>query len=401
MKAKGKNKKRLGFITLETINHFSKAAFTSLISLVVIRNTGEEVWGSFVPFLIGVELALTLLNWGQKPYLLRSFSLESFSISKSWSISFWSRLILFLPILVLLGFMPYSAEIIGYCLAWTGMRFFTHSLEPVVQYSRTYLTSIVSEVLALIVAVGILLLSEEITLTVLFNAMVFSSLSKAVVLFIILPRGQLNMPKWFEIKSFLFSAFPFFLLGFVGLLQSKVDLYLVSWLMPKVQIAFYQVLIGFLIILQTSAFVIIGPFQKNIYRMSSESLRQVKQQFLWLGIIIVTFGSVISVILLKWLYLFDVDFFIAPLIVFYVLPSFWYMLESQVLIKHKELYYLSFSAVLSTLLGAIIIYFTIQSYGVMGALIGGITSRLIFTVLISYKYERVISRPQSTVDKHG
>ncbi len=382
---------RLRFISQESLNYVSKASFTSIISLIVIRFSSDVIWGKFVPFLIGIEFALTILNWGQKTYLVRSFSLESFNIFNSWSISFWSRLILFIPVLVLLGFMPYSIEIIAYCTVWMCIRYFTNSIEPVIQYSRKYVTSIISEVLALVVAVIILLLFQEITLTLLFKAMLISNLSKALVLATILPQGELNLPKWKEIKSFLISAFPFFLLGLVGLLQSKVDLYVVSWLMPETQVAFYQVLVGFLIILQTSAFVIIGPFQKNIYRMSSGSLRQVKHKFLGLGIVIVSCGSIVAIIILKWLYLFKVSYFLAPMIVLYVLPTFWYMVESQVLIKHNHLYYLSAAAVLSTMLGAIIIYFTIPSYGVVGALTGGIISRLVFMTLISFKYKRAVS----------
>lgn len=389
LRVDSKARERIGYVTMEGINHFLKPAFTSIISLLVIRFSGEEIWGEFVPYLVTIELLLSYLNWGQKPYLTKSFSMESYNISNAWYTAFISRLVLFVPIAFLVLLLPLSTKEIGLCLIWIVLRYFTYSLESVIQFTRKYKTSIMAETSSLIVGVVMILWTQNITVFYLLLVMSLSMLVKSVVLFKLVPKGAVYIPSYHDAQLFLRKAFPFFLLALLGLFQSRVDLYIVTLKMPSSEIAFYHVLSSFLIILQTGSLIILGPFQKNIYRMNTNSIKRIKKKFFFLGILFSSLGAIVVFALLEWLYLFEFNLILLPLIFLYTLPSFWYMIESHILVKHHKEILLSYTSLGSIIVGAVITLSLIQQFGIEGALIGGISSRVIFSVLISILYRRM------------
>jgi hypothetical protein len=173
-------------------------------------------------------------------------------------------------------------------------------------------------------------------------------------------------------------------LSIVGLVQAKIDLYLVTLKMLPSDIAFYQVLSGFLIMMQTGAFLILAPFQKNIYRMNSASLKALKRKYFAMGIALTLLGSGVIVAVLHLLYRFEFSGWIILFLSLYILPLFAYIIESQVLLKvHKEKQLL-FSTACSAIVGFTVCYFAIPQWGVYGALIGGIFARIVIASLVIF-----------------
>ena len=377
-----KTQKRIGFISLEAINHFLKPAFTSLMSLIVIRWTGDEIWGLFVPFLIGIELLLTVLNWGQKPYLIRAFSLRSDTIGYSWFVALWSRSILLIPLFLVSWVVPLSFSQIAYCLIWILLRFFVQSLEPIIQFNRSYGRSILAELASLVVACVLLFAAEDVNLSWLFSVVIVAYGIKSILLAPLIPIQRFRFPVADEVMTYIRSALPFLLLSLLGLIQAKVDLYLVTWYMPESDIAYYQVLSGFLVIMQTGAFIILGPFQKNIYRMNAFSLSRMKRNYFLLGLVLVSVGSLAVVAALKWLFLFEIHQVLIPLIVAYNIPLFWYLIESQILLKNNREKDLLMATFISALFGFAVCYLGIPHWGIYGALVGGIFARVVIAVMV-------------------
>lgn len=379
-----KLKKRLGFVSLEAVNHFLKPAFTSLLSLLVIRLSSADVWGSFVPVLIGVELLMNYLNWGQKPYLLRSFSMKSAGLADVWLTAFVSRILLFLPILVFMWFLPLERTVLLLCLLWLFLRFFSQSFEPLIQYERKYSVSILAETLSIVLGCGVVYFSPEINLQSVLYAVLLGQGVKAAVLATLTPKVSFSRDWHHQITEYFTSAFPFLLLGLIGLLQAKIDLYLVTWLMPASDTAFYHVLSGFLVILQTGAFIILAPFVKNIYRMNSSSLYRLKNRYMTLGAAFTLVGALTVVAVLKWLYLFEVDAVLVLLIAAYNFPLFLYLIESQVLLKQERENQLLASTALSAIAGFGACYFLIPQMGIFGALVGGIFARFVIVAMVMF-----------------
>lgn len=377
-----KGSKRIGYITLEAINHFLKPAFTSLLSLIVIRFSGEEVWGLFVPLLISIELLMTFLNWGQKPYLLRAFSLESAGISNAWYTALIARTILVIPAVLILFFLNLSPFVMALCALWILPRFFNQSLDPIIQYNRKYSVAIVSEVFSILVSCAILFIRSEIGLYTILYAVISGQLIKGVILSRIVPSLDGLKIHQGTLTHYIIKAFPFVSLSLIGLIQAKVDLYIVAWLLPASDAAFYQVLSGFLVILQTVAFIVLAPFVKNIYRMNSSTLIKLKLKYTGIGLAITIVGSLIIAVVLQWLYLFEIKWVIIPLIMVYILPLFLYLIESQILLKHHQEGKLLAATSLSAIAGFIGCFFLIPEMGIIGALLGGIIARLVIVGMV-------------------
>ena len=106
MKAKFRIIKRTKYVGLEAINFVIKPLQTSLVSLLVIRLFNVDLWGDFVIFLVSIELFNTIINWGQKPFLLREFSLKPNEINKLWSKTVYARIPLLLISLLIMALTP-------------------------------------------------------------------------------------------------------------------------------------------------------------------------------------------------------------------------------------------------------------------------------------------------------
>jgi O-antigen/teichoic acid export membrane protein len=120
------------------------------------------------------------------------------------------------------------------------------------------------------------------------------------------------------------AAFPFFLLGFSGLLQSRVDLYFVSAYLPPGEIGRYQVFINFMIYLQSGAGLILVPFLKALYRLTYSRLVSLSLRMLALGGLVAGIALPLLAVGLRQVYglRYAPGFFLAGL--FIVLPLYFY-----------------------------------------------------------------------------
>jgi O-antigen/teichoic acid export membrane protein len=378
-------RKRVNWVILEGLTHTLKPLFTIAVSLLVIRWFAKAaLWGTIVEYLVIAELAVALANWGLKPYLLKEFSLTPKNQSKLWYQAILARSGLLVMSLVLVVAIFSEKENLFVLLAIISVRWIIGLFDPLIQYSRKYILAFWSDTLGIVLAIIGLLYFKPLSLNITLNILLFSYLIRLLPLAPLIPKYVRNelFPVYTELKR----SFPFWALGMAGLIQAKGDLYVVTYYLPKTDIAFYQVLIGFLILAQTGAAIIMGPFQKNIYRIKIHRITKLKQQYFALGILVTLLTSIAIFIAIKYIYGFNEEWYVMGMVFLYLIPLYAYLLESQFLLKanleHKLLQYTISSGVVNLAFS----FALVPVFGIYGALLSGIICRVVLVALVVNKF---------------
>lgn len=381
--------KRSIWIGLEGLNLFIKPVLGILISLIVIRDSGAELWGKAVLVLIVVEFSSSIVNWGIKPFLLREFSLHPKDISENWILSFISRTFLLIIVLLVIYSLGVFSENILLVLGLIAFRFLSSSLEPIIQYRRSYSRSILAEVIAIILSLLVLLYIKPNDLSSILIAILIGYSCRFIFLLDFIPLSKPYTLNWKQIKGELVTSFPFFALALAGLFQSKGDLYVVTYYLSDSEIAFYQIIIGLLIIGQTFSAVILGPFQKNIYRFRKVSIKKMKQAYLGFGFLFSFLFSGSMCFVLVFFYHFEINYWIGLLFFFYLVLMYAYLVESQVLLRYKRETSLLMYTIISGVSNIVFSLVFVFLFGIEGALISGIISRIVIASLVVNKTSKL------------
>lgn len=383
MKANSRTIKRTKYVGFEAINFVLRPLHTSLISLLVIRLFSVDLWGEFVLFLVSIELFTTVLNWGQKPFLLREFSLKPNEISKYWSRAVYSRIPLLLLSLLTLGVVPMLQAYFLPLLLWVVFKWLSSLFEAFIQFHRKYSWSISAEITALLAAlICIWFFAEEMTLERLIYVFSFSAIIKLIVLLPLIPKWEIPKFSIQEIKPELLFSLPFLALSIAGLLQTKGDLYVVTYFLQENKIANYQIIIGFLILAQTFSSIVLGPFLKNIYRWQGNNINKLKKLYLQIGFFTSVVFSIALYFILHHLYLVDLTCWHLLLFFAYIYPLYFYLIESQIILKHKKEKLLLQSTLIAALCNISLSLLLVPIFGIFGALASGIVCRLILAGLV-------------------
>ena len=259
---------RIAPIILTGVNTSIIPLFNLIISYWVIRYYGAFLWGQFIAYFLWMNIAAHIASFGSKEYLLRQFSNDGNRLSEDWSASFNSRFLFIIFFSIILFFFPITIERIGYIVIWMITRFVNQSFEPIIIYQKKYLKSIISELTGWCFILFSLYDSLNLSLTDLLRIYAIAELIKVSILAIWNYR-EVNFKLKFEIDyTWLKEAFPFFLIGFAGLLQSRSDQLIATFYLSGKDLAFYQIYISIILLLQSIAYFIIQPYLKNLYRVS-------------------------------------------------------------------------------------------------------------------------------------
>ncbi|MDX1436365.1 MAG: hypothetical protein R3335_06120 [Anaerolineales bacterium] len=244
-------------VLANSLNSFLLFPLGILISTLIIRLTSPDLWGAVVGVMILAQLGAHVVAWGNQEYLLREFSRTPAGISKAWWQSQLIRLVL-LPIpLAILLIAGYRGPILLWGLVWTAGLILRQAYQPLVVYFRDFTYSIVVELMTTALAVGaILLTSQELSLLPAVQILAFQSVLRGLFFtFRFLGRriagpGQTVSPLRLR---YLWITTPFFLLALSGMLNSRIDLYLVNIFRPNEEVALYQILVTVIIFTQSAA----------------------------------------------------------------------------------------------------------------------------------------------------
>ena len=279
-----------------------------------------------------VPLGAHIVAWGNKEYLLRNFSLNPSRIGLAWQSSLLTRLALFLPVGLILFFLGASPTQRFLLVLWCLGLVLFQSFDVLIVYRRDFLLAALIETLTLaVLALCLLGLGQRITVDWLILLYGLTHLVKAGIYGLRYRRTLLDTgpdsaspSDRFDVHFFA-AAFPFFLLGFSGMLQSRVDLYAVNIFLTERDVGQYQIFINLMIYLQSvSAFILI-PFVKTLYRLGQGTIQKIAIRLFAFGLVILIPALIGVHLLLMYVY----DFQLSPYFMLwgglFVLPIYFYL----------------------------------------------------------------------------
>ncbi len=380
-----KSTKRLFHIGLNTINNLLNPAINILMSIVIIRFCSKELWGQVVGIMLWVGIITHIASFGNKDFLLREFSLSPFQSAIKWKESLSSRFLIILCSIPFFLLLHLSLNIFLCVVILAFFRFIYQSYDPIIIYKNWFHLSIILELISFISIVSLILFFDcKISFSGLILLYTIIESLKTITLGLLLRNDFSPSFKSKPMLSYFRLSFPFFILNFTGMLASKIDLVCVNHFLSKSDVASYQVLINFLLIIQASSNFILIPFVKNLYRLKKQIILKLSFKLFLIGILITSIGIVLLKFFLRQIYHIDLDLstmFIGGL---FTLPIFYYSPIIYLLFKMNRqnlVIGINLSAILFSFLLCV---FLIPSYQIFGAILSiAITQWL---VLLTYLY---------------
>jgi hypothetical protein len=316
-----------------------KSGLTPLLSILfsylIVNYFSKNLWGEFVNYLLFFYLTAIFTNWGNKMFLIRKFSLKPKNMVVDFQEYFLARIpILFLFILGVLFYFETSIWV--YLLYWVIGVFIYNSFIPLIFFFRDFSKQIFIELISYLSLLLLIFFNqEEFNLKLLIKFYSFHYLIKAILIALVY-SSFLKVKKIRLRISLLKFGFPFLFLALTGFLQSKIDLYTLSFFSSSIPLGEYQIISGFFIFSQSIASIILLPYLRNIYRMKSFSLKKIKRLMIKLGFLITVFISIIIYYILQ--YYFGIKITLVNLIAgfFIGFPSYIYVIHVFYLFKVKS-----------------------------------------------------------------
>lgn len=314
--------KHLINIAINGVRTFVLPATLFVVSYFVVSNYSKELWGSFVVDLLLINLIALVLNWGNKEHLVRSISKEPNKLGDYFYKNFFTRSILLLPAIILLFFLSEDIVKTTWLISWLIGLFIYQSAESLIVYTKKFGFQVVIELIALVITLSYLFTIKNIEILGLVKVFTIAVWVKA--LFIIVKLFPKKIVLQFSFKELLMTL-PFFVIGFSGLLQSRIDQYVIALFCDKDVIATYQIFLSAFILLQSLSAIIIVPFNKILYRISITIFNKVQLKITLLSLVIVSvFGLIISW-LLNYLYQLDISIIYYLIGILFAFPPFVYV----------------------------------------------------------------------------
>jgi O-antigen/teichoic acid export membrane protein len=336
------------------------------------------LWGQFVALLLVQGIANHLAGWGNKDYLLKEFSLSPMRISEIWRHVFLSRLPVLLGALLISAFIFKDHVISMLLVVWIILRFVNQSFDSIILFKRDFRFAVLLECIVWSIVALFIYYYDNLTIIHVTLAVLISELFRLLILNIQYFKLIFNVQKEPSRLSFFYlrRSFLFFIIGFSGLLQSRIDLWCTALLLPSHKLAVYQVLISFLVYLQASAYFMISPFLKNIYRLSNESVMKIAPKMLIAGLLLpVGFMPCLWWICHQW-YHFNISSGMIMIGAIFCIPVFFYSPFIYLLYKSNLQKIVIYITLAAALINLVFNFAFIPLYGIGGSLLASTISQL-------------------------
>lgn len=296
----GKQQRRVGLVAANSFNNLLPMLLAPVISFLVIRQSSAALWGAFVGVMITVQLGAHVAAWGNQEYLLREFSRAPAAVTTSWQTVFRTRLPLIVGVAAVCALLYPSLA--GWAVLWALALMLVQSCAVLITYKRDFVFSAGVELGTLAVTITAVWLRRD-ALTPVFLIQLFTlvTVAKAAVLWFRF-RAVVGVGYGRFHKQYYALAFTFFLLGFSGMLNSRVDLYAVNHFLPAEEVGTYQVFSSYLLYLQSLAAFMLLPFVKTIYRLQYATIYKISRSLLGIGLLIMPPAMIALYFLLGTLY---------------------------------------------------------------------------------------------------
>jgi O-antigen/teichoic acid export membrane protein len=356
-----------------------------LIPFLVIYYSEKEIWGEFVSILLFTLITTQFINWGNKEYLLRTFSETPSRIKNTFSSNLATRF----PLVILfsiIAFFYFKLDYGIFIFLWLLGRFLIHSFEVLVVYEKKFISSTIVETFCfLIFMLTFFYFKLDLNLKILLILYSLYQLLKGLS-YLFIYRNFIRFNKVsFDFKYYTIS-FWFFLLSILGFLTSKIDVYIVDYFLNNEDLANYQIINSLLVFVMSISAFIYNPFIKNIYRINKDVVIKTKKTLLLLGALIVPVSILIIHFVLKYFLNLSFSVYFYIIAMFYVFPSFIYGIDIVTLFKQnqekKVVIYLFFGILINSIITSILLYY---NFGLTGAMIGAMFSQALILILLKVK----------------
>lgn len=341
--------KHLVHIGINAIRTFILPFTLFVVSYFVVNYYTKELWGEFVTSLLLVNLIVHFLQAGSKDYLIRHYSQKPSQISALFYRVLLTRAVFLLPTLIIIVLLQSDLTKAFFIFLWVVGLFIYQSAESLIVYSKKFTVQVLSEIIAFIVMVSGLLFFKDYNATNLILLFTVSTWVKTFIISIkIFPKTKTFSLNFRE----LLILFPFFLIGLSGLLQSRIDQYIIALFCDKTTIASYQIFLSVFILLQAISAIFIIPYNKIIYRINGNTFNRLNRTFALWGIACVALGVVSIKFIISYFY----DIELAPMYylfgALFAYPSFVYgaiILLLYRINKEKEVMWVGYAGALLNL----------------------------------------------------
>lgn len=380
-----KFRKRALSILTNSLNNLLLPMFNPFIAWMVIRFASVMLWGTFVNLMLLVQFGAHVIAWGNKEYLLREFSRTPAQIGEVWQKSLRPRFLLFVGFSVLLLFWRFPPFQWGLAVIWALSLAWEQAYDVFIVYKKDFQFELGMELLGTgVLAAGVYAQLPELHvehLIIWFTGANLVKIAGYTFRYRAYVRGR-NNAGFYEGWQFLGQAFPFFLLGFSGMLQSRVDLFSVSYFLPEQAVGQYQVFSNLMLYLQALANFILMPFVKNLYRLPQETIQKISTRLflLGLGVIIPALSMVYYVLTRYYSMEFSISFYILGGLL--VLPLYFYLPKIYALYKDNRQNIVLIVNITGSIVTLVLNFILLPQLGMIGAVISIAVVRWI--VLFAY-----------------
>lgn len=379
-------------VALNSIKTLVTPLFGIVVSLITIKNSSIEVWGEFVNYLIVIGIMGAIVSFGSNEFLLKKFSKEPAKIRESWQSNISSRFPFLLLGISLLGFIFFQskAEVLPLLILWLLFNYVNKTFDPLILYKKLFLQTAIIELALLAVSVTYLLIIDTIDI---YQLCVIYSTISIVRFILLLPFLYADTFRLFQLIwsiENIKSASPFFVSNLTGMLNSRIDLYLVSLTLSNSEVGTYQVITSFLVHLQSVAGFTLSPFAKNIYRTAAQVNFKLSRKLFLLGLAITICFIPVFHFILSGLYRIEIAWLTYLIFIPYVTPIFFSLPIIYLLYKNEMERTVTSVNMVKLVFNGILILSLIPFLGMIGALLASAISN----ILVSSYYGIIRNRLQ-------
>ena len=250
------------------VYHLAQPIHNALLALVVTRSLSPTVWGDFIVNLLAVQLGALIADWGSREWLMRQVSLSPRKLGELWRTSLWSRLPLVFLLPAALVVLGWDTPRIALCAGWLLVTMLARSFDVLVVYRARFAKAFAVELTVTAVVVALVWSGRVASVDGLILTVILAMTAKVGVYAAMFSEvlSRLGGKPRFSVLA---ESRTFFLMGFSGWVNSRIDLYVVAAVLTRNELARYQILMGFVVMAQAIAGWSLQPFVKGLYRLRS------------------------------------------------------------------------------------------------------------------------------------
>jgi len=397
LKSIQKQQRRLLRIATSSLYNILLPFINVIISLLVVRLTSVSLWGHFVAIMLWVQLGAMVVGWGNKEYLLRAFSQRPSALAALWQSSLLTRSALLPPVALALVFILLVGEradglLAGLACLWLGALFWQQSFDVLIVYRRAFVWATAVEATVTAGMVAFLFgRGNRLTVHELAGLFTAAALCKGLAMALrfrrdITGKGASTGSR-FQAR-FWREAFIFFLLGFSGMLHSRIDLYSINVLLSPQYVGIYQVYSNLLLYLQSVTVFILTPFIPTMLRLNSTIVRKISQKLFFMAIIGIVPMMIIINIILSFLYHIVLEPIFFVLGGLSVLPIYYYLPVIYTFYKNNRQLIVFYVNVIGIIINFLLNIALLSKIGLIGAIINKVLINWMI-LLFYYRQQRL------------